>query len=222
MDKDYELLLKDFLELVQHCEGFCFITIDSEFQKESIIKLNSFKKRISKLKEKVIKLKKEKYANNLLSMEFVINSILNELNMWLSLETKKFNEAWDFFVHSEISCRNSLQVREDIILNFEGRQQKLFLIEKIIFPHQVFLSPGMIIGNSECSICNKDYDDCNHLVGKAYMGKQCHRILKDVKFNEVSIVKEPANKHAIERLPKPHPRDANRHRQNENRSCSHR
>ena len=196
MDKDYNSLFNRFLELAQNCERFCFITIDVKLKKKSINKLNSFKKEVLNLKKKSISLKKEKYANNLLSIEFMINSILNELNMWLSLEEKEFDKAWDFLIDSQLSCKNSLQSKDDLVLNFEGRHKKLFLLERFLFPHQVFLSPGILVGNSKCSICNKNYDDCEHVVGKAYMGKLCHRILKDVKLNEISIVKEPANKHA--------------------------
>ena len=55
----------------------------------------------------------------------------------------------------------------------------------------------MIIKYGECSICGKEYGDCNHIRGKAYMGRFCSRILKDVEVEEVSFTNEPANKHCL-------------------------
>ena len=52
----------------------------------------------------------------------------------------------------------------------------------------------MIIKYSECSICGKEYGECNHVRGKAYMGKFCSRILKDFEAKDVSFVNEPASK----------------------------
>jgi len=40
-------------------------------------------------------------------------------------------------------------------------------------------------------------EKCDHIVGKAYMGKMCVRIIEEVKeLKEVSLVMEPANKRA--------------------------
>ena len=55
----------------------------------------------------------------------------------------------------------------------------------------------MIIAKSKCSICGHDYGECDHIVGKAYMGEMCVRIIEEVKeLKEISLVTEPANKRA--------------------------
>ncbi|MDD3381663.1 MAG: hypothetical protein PHD68_10735, partial [Rugosibacter sp.] len=46
----------------------------------------------------------------------------------------------------------------------------------------------------ECSICGGDYDDCDHLIGRPYMGRFCYIIARDISLDHVAIVKEPADK----------------------------
>jgi hypothetical protein len=58
----------------------------------------------------------------------------------------------------------------------------------------LFMSSGMIIEESHCSICGQEYGDCTHLTGKAYMGEICQRIIKKCTPLEVSIVDHPADK----------------------------
>jgi hypothetical protein len=48
---------------------------------------------------------------------------------------------------------------------------KLFNFENVVFPPQDFLSPSMIIKDVICSICHKNYDECDHVERKPYMGK---------------------------------------------------
>jgi hypothetical protein len=50
----------------------------------------------------------------------------------------------------------------------------------------------MIVRAIECSICHQDADECEHVVGRAYEGQQCHRLLQDVEVFEVSLVARPA------------------------------
>ena len=71
---------------------------------------------------------------------------------------------------------------------------RLDAIEKLVFPPQIFLSTGMIVRSEICSICEKDYADCEHLVGMPYWGRFCFRRLKDIRPDHVAIVEEPANK----------------------------
>ena len=78
----------------------------------------------------------------------------------------------------------------------EKYADKLSAIEQLLFPPQTFCSPGMIVKESECSICKQDYGECDHVKGRAYMGELCVRIITKAELREISLVKEPANKHA--------------------------
>ena len=55
------------------------------------------------------------------------------------------------------------------------------------------MSPGMVIGASECSICHQEPAECDHINGRVYDGERCYRIITEVKeILEVSLVSRPA------------------------------
>lgn len=50
-------------------------------------------------------------------------------------------------------------------------------------------------GKSKCSICGSDYENCDHIKRKAYMGEMCVREITEIKeVHEVSIGEEPVDK----------------------------
>lgn len=53
------------------------------------------------------------------------------------------------------------------------------------------LSIGGIIRKSTCSICKKDYTECNHITGKQYNGKECIVRIDDILVADFSVVKNP-------------------------------
>ena len=198
MDKEVESFLKEFIEVIRECEKFCFMSRGKEFQQEAVKKLTTFKQKVTSLKEQMIKVKDEDSANTMLSLEDLIDAMINELKMWIALKDDDPNEAWDFLINAQSAVRTAAQAHSIAIdLNAEGYANKLHLLEKLLFPPQMFFSPGLIIEKAECSICGKEYGECEHIVGKAYMGKMCYKIITKIKeMKEVSIVEEPANKHA--------------------------
>jgi len=190
-------LIKDVFSVLRESEKFCFLTRDEEYQNQSIKNLDLVKDRILEAKEKAISEKNEKYANILLSAELVVDALISELNMWIELKKGDYAKAWDLLIEAQTNIRSGSQASADAGFNFDGYSYKLSLIEKLIFPKPMFMSPGMIIESTKCSICGKNYDECNHIVGKAYMGKLCYQIVDKIKeIREISIVEEPANKHA--------------------------
>jgi hypothetical protein len=117
--------------------------------------------------------------------------------MWIALKNDDFNKAWDYLIEAQSNARTALQAHHIATeLNLEKYTEKLYLLEKLLFPPQMFLSQGLIIKESKCSICGKEYGECEHIIGKAYMGQMCNRIITKAELKEVSVVKEPANKHA--------------------------
>ena len=199
MNKEVESFLKEFIEVIRECEKFCFMSRGKEFQQEAVKKLTTFKQKVTSLKEQMIKVKDEDSANTMLSLENLIDAMINELKMWIALKEDNPNKAWDFLINAQSAVRTAAQAHHSIAidLNAEGYANKLHLLEKLLFPPQMFFSPGLIIEKAECSICGEEYGECEHIVGKAYMGKICYKIITKIKeMKEVSIVEEPANKHA--------------------------
>lgn len=58
---------------------------------------------------------------------------------------------------------------------------------------RVGISPAIVIGRVECSICHGDPEDCPHITGRMYEGERCIRNINEIKeFLEVSFVARPA------------------------------
>jgi hypothetical protein len=59
--------------------------------------------------------------------------------------------------------------------------------------NRVGISPGMIVLESECSICHRDPEDelCFHVTGHDYEGERCLKIIKQAEIIEVSFVARP-------------------------------
>ena len=183
-----------FNEIIKSCEAYLFITRDSNLQKEAIISLSDLRKQVLAIKYKVIKNKDERFANILLGYECVVQSMISELQMWIDLKLDEPDKAWDSLILAQNS--NVAAIRsDDGFGHLAQRSKKLEMIENIIFPPQLFLSIGLIVENQKCSICHKEYEDCDdHIEGKPYMGEICSLIIKKPKIDHMAIVQNPANK----------------------------
>jgi hypothetical protein len=188
-------------EILKDCYKFCYFTREKEFQKEAVEKLKELKIKIIAQKEYSIDLKDESNAKVFLGMEYLTEAVINELKMWIALKENNPNDAWDFLINAQDSAKtacNCCSIYLNLNSDKEDYIKKLYSIEKVIFPPQIFGSPGLIIEEMKCSICNQDLEDCEHIPGKVYMGKICHIIAKKIKGQEFSILfeKEPDNKKA--------------------------
>ena len=197
MNDEVASFIESSWELMLECAKFCFMSRGKEFQQVAVKHLAERKDEAIALKRRMIKIQDEDAANTMLSMEKLIDAVANELKMWVALRDDSPNEAWEFLVKAQGGVRTALQAHDVASLsNAEEYASKLHLLEKLLFPPQTFFSIGMTFGNSECSVCGKEYETCEHVVGKAYMGEICYRELKDLRIGEVSMVEEPSNKGA--------------------------
>ena len=185
--------ISEFNERVKESEIFLSIARDSELQQEACENLKNILPEIAQEKKAAIKNNDEYYANVLLGCECVAKSLLNELKMWLLLKQEKPEAAWDYLVSAQMEATRAAKADAGF-RHAEHRRHRLEMIEKIVFPPQKFISTGLIAHQQECSICGEDYDECEHLAGKPYMGEFCCVIVKDVTADHISIVDTPADK----------------------------
>jgi hypothetical protein len=69
-----------------------------------------------------------------------------------------------------------------------------------LFPYRLFASPEFAIRRQVCSICghtNDPWSSCTHQAGWVYGGKECYRIVKDVEFLGISVVRDPVQKYSV-------------------------
>jgi hypothetical protein len=195
LNKKLQDFIEQFNEVTIDCQKFCFMARGKEFQEEAFQKLSVLKEQASSLKEESIVSADEDSANMLLSLEEMIEALSCELRMWVALKEDNPNSAWDHLISAQGAARTAIQ-SHSAVSHLEGYAEHLYLLEKILFPPQTFLSPGIIIEESKCSICGEEYGECDHLKGKAYIGRSCGREITKARIREMSIVLSPANRHA--------------------------
>jgi hypothetical protein len=185
--------LPKFNEAIKRCENMAIITRDSGLQQSAVDDLSQLITDICSLKEAAIKESDENNANGFLSLECAATSLQSTIKMWLLLKQEKPDDAWDALIIAQNSAIDAIQAHS-VSSHLERYCELLHTIEKVVFPPQVFSSSGFTVTEEECSICGESYEDCDHVAGKPYMGKFCCIIVKKAQLNEVSIVKEPADK----------------------------
>jgi hypothetical protein len=197
MNNDVELFLKDFNKLMEKCCRFCCMSIGREFQLKAINELMELEQKTTSLKNDMIKIEDEDSANLLLGVEFAIIALIREFKMWTALKDDDPNTAWDMLIDAQQTARISIGLHKRIEdLNLINYINRLYLLEKLLFPPQSFTSVSYIFENSECSICGKEYGECEHIKGKAYMGKMCQQIIKNIRsFDHIAMVEHPEDKH---------------------------
>lgn len=113
--------------------------------------------------------------------------------MWLLLKEGRADDAWNELVAAQGSLAFAVKAHEGFA-HVDGNIRRLDAIERLVFPPQVFLSSGLIVRSQICSICEKEYEDCDHVKGRPYMGEICTITLVPSAVDHVSIVDNPADK----------------------------
>jgi hypothetical protein len=186
---------EEFSEVATNCQKFCFATRAREFQIQACGQLQIIEGKANDLKKRAIACEHEDAANLMLSYEQTISALANELNMWISLKDDDPGAAWDYLVNAQTATRLAMQAHQ-LASHLENYDEHLAILEKHLFPQQLFCSPGMVIKEARCSICSVEYGECDHIAGKPYMGQICSRLIVDIDLEEISIVDKPANKQA--------------------------
>lgn len=186
-------LVIEFNKIVNECAIFRFITRDSELQREACAKLEDLLARIEAEKDFSKDSDDEEYANLLLGCECVAKALMSEIRMWLLLKEGRPDEAWEALVGTQSSLSAATRAH-DGFAHLDANIRRLDAIESLIFPPQVFLSSSMIVKSQICSICGGEYEDCEHVKGRPYMGKFCVVSLIPSAVDHVAFVDNPANK----------------------------
>ena len=189
------LLIKEFNEMASIAQKKTFITIGIEIQKEEIETIEKYRNDLSNLKKQFIERNLENEANVIYCIENSLLAIEYELHMLVNIKEDKMNEAWGNLINAQVTYGT---VVRNFPFKFEEENsyvERLDRYEKLLFPKMFFASVGGIIKKSNCSICKKNYNSCDHIKGRLYFGELCVREITEMELEETSIVKIPANKH---------------------------
>jgi hypothetical protein len=182
-----------FAEVAEECQKFCYMSRARELQIEAAEKFRKLEDEAQNLKAELISLEDEDAANAMLSFEKIIHALMDELNMWVALKDDDPGTAWNYLVDAEVNAHSAFKVHP-VGEHLTGYLQHLYILEHTLFPPQMFFSVGVIVEEAVCSICGEEYGECDHEKGKAYMGQECVREIKQARMIEGSIVEKPANK----------------------------
>jgi hypothetical protein len=182
-----------FNAVVDDATIFTFLTRASELQREACTKLKSLSEECRQLKAAAVRTGDEEFANLLLGFECVADCLLAEIEMWLLLKEEKPDEAWDRLVDAQNLASAAVRAHGGFA-HLEKRAEYLIETEKIIFPPQNFVSTGLIVRQQICSICGREYSECEHVVGRPYWGRFCAIITRGIEADHVALVKEPTDK----------------------------
>jgi hypothetical protein len=122
-----------------------------------------------------------------------------------SMRDDLFHGAWCSLEQAEIAllflARHFTDQNNEYGVHFlEGhipRWQKLF-------PYRHFLSPGFVQQAIHCSVCDHRLtprNQCEHRVGDLHNGEMVHRVGKQVRMLEISIVTNPVQKYSVAFMP---------------------
>lgn len=187
-------LLEEFNQVAERSQNIAIYTRDIELQKAEIQTLYNFIEKSNSLKI----INRDKYSeeelNLILFIIFSADAVKSELTMIVSLKENKMDLAWGSLVHAQIQisvAASNHPFNKDYLNSYISR---LDGYEKLFFPKMMFASAGYLIKKTKCSICELEYEDCNHLKGKFYNGELCVREIHEAELEEVSLVENPASK----------------------------
>jgi len=187
--------IEDFNKVLEQLCVYRFITRNSELQRTAFSNLQEMLTAVSQDKTTTIAERDGQFANVLLGFEALLSACIAEVKMYLFLKEDKPDAAWTELVRAQDGFEAALRADRGFGEDIARQLRRLQNIEKLVFPPRSFLSTGWIVKGEICSICNSDYEDCEHIKGRPYMGQFCVVQLQPLEVNHVSLVDEPASKH---------------------------
>jgi hypothetical protein len=186
-----------FQQIADEAQTMTFMPRAIELQRGAVERVDEFIEVLAAHRASAIAAADEESANAMLATELSLRTVREELGMWITLKENRPEDAWNHLISAQDLCASALTIRAQIGMPSQGLQnleEKLLVIERVVFPPQVFMSVGGRAKYRECSICHSDYEECGHVKGRAYMGETCHVILAECELEEVSLVDDPADK----------------------------
>ena len=184
----------DFLRLKERAESYCFVSADGELQ---AVALEAVEQEITRLEGSLRTAQADAtlpdiVPNTIYCAQQLLYEVRQELLMWIAIRQQNFNVAWDHMVIAQSLLRRAFNSCY-MLTKVSNRLRMLECLQWILFPPQVFLSPG-IIAICNCSICGERAQSCNHVRGRLYRGHLCRYVAETADLIEVSIVGVPADK----------------------------
>lgn len=192
LDIEVKNVFEEFNIVVNSAQFIAIFTRDKELQKKEVQLIDLYVKKLDDLLIKNGLIEDE--LNLIAFLKYSINSVKLEIQMIVLLKENKIDLAWTALIQAQslISIAMSNHPFDaNQLINYHNRLNEY---EKLLFPQIMFASVGGIIRETRCSICELEYEECDHMKGKFYSGKLCVREICKMDLEEVSMVENPASK----------------------------
>jgi len=164
--------LPKFDVCITEAQKYAIFVRGRELQESAISHLDSLIAEIEVLRQASIAASDEDNANGFLALELMARGLRKEILFYVKLKDDDAGGAWDCLVACERYMRNAMRAHRvaDQLSNYIARIETL---QELLFPKQRFFSSGCRVELSTCSICGSPYDECEHIIGRPYMGQIC-------------------------------------------------
>ncbi len=179
-----------YIALRDEVEALLFLASNADLQRAALTKLGAFVERVERERLAAIIARDEHMANQLLGLSTIGQAFTAELEMYLMLKEGQSESAWVRLIDAQDMVAAAARASSGFS-NLEAKFERLRTMETWFFPPQSFMSAGLIARRQSCSICRDDYEKCNHIAGRPYMGRFCNIVLHDVAADHISYVESP-------------------------------
>ena len=194
MDEEFDQFCAACNAVLKPAQLYSHMSIEKDLQEGCRADIERLLVRAEELKAPFIDAGDERLANAMLGVSLMLEAQRDFLSTFISFKDGNASVAWDKLVNAQLSAHHAMKTA-DAVNNPQTFLQGVLMAEKVLFPPQTFMSIGAVAESTQCSICGNDYEECEHIVGRPYMGQLCSRIILKARLEEVSFVEEPANKH---------------------------
>lgn len=190
MSKIFQDIIASYDDLKEEVEPLLFVARDKRLQEEAAGLVMQFVDRADGERLAAILDRDDRTANDLLALAAIAKSLAAELHMYVLLKEGESEKAWDRLIDAQHYTLAASRASK-ALSNLEAKFNYLRELERWLFPPQSFMSAGLVAGAQHCSICNDSYDKCAHISGRAYAGRFCNIVLKDLHLDHAALVEAP-------------------------------
>lgn len=147
----------------------------------------------ARLKASVVERGDEDSAARLLCGECAAGGLASTLRLWIAFKEGDMSTAWNRMVDAQQAWTGALRAHP-IGQQFRRLAAVPFEVERVLFPHVAFMSVGMVVRKSECTICGETPGECGHVKGRVYAGRFAGILVTEADLRETSLVDIPADK----------------------------
>lgn len=183
----------EFNDLAERSRPLLYLARSSVLQGKAAAETDVIVDRIHQVRLRAILSKDSAIADGMLALSCLARALACELRVYLMLKSDEPEKAWNMLISAQENVDSAMRA-DPRLRTFAEKAAQLRQLEDRLFPPQTFTSVGMLAKRQQCSICRQDYDECDHVAGRAYLGRFCSMLPEDVSTDHVAIVESPADR----------------------------